>query len=55
MLLERRGLVAGLLVIAFFIVVAIGSSGQEVTEDEQLGPDRVYVQAAMIQAGLAVC
>ncbi len=51
MLLERRGLVAGLLVIAFFVVVAIGSSGEEVTEDEQLDLTGV-VQAAMIQAGL---
>ncbi|HJO99297.1 MAG: OmpA family protein [Acidimicrobiales bacterium] len=50
-LLERRGLIAGLMVIAFFVVVAIGSSGQEVTEDEQLDLTGV-VQAAMIQAGL---
>ena len=39
------------MVIAFFVVVAIGSSGQEVTEDEQLDLTGV-VQAAMIQAGL---
>ncbi|MBC8195239.1 MAG: OmpA family protein [Acidimicrobiia bacterium] len=51
MILERRGLVAGILVIAFFVVVAVGSGSEEVAEDEQLELSGV-VQAAMIQAGL---
>ncbi len=42
---------AGLLVVAFFVVVAIGSSGEEATEDEQQDLTGT-VQAAMIQAGL---
>jgi outer membrane protein OmpA-like peptidoglycan-associated protein len=51
LVLERRGLIAVVIVVAFFAVVAIGSGGEQVAEDEQQDLTAI-VQGAMVQAGL---
>ena len=48
---ERRGLLVGLVVLVFFIIIAFGSDGRQNPEEEQLGL-AATVQGAMVQAGL---
>ncbi len=48
---ERRGLLAGLIVLIVFIVIALGADGRQNPEEEQLGL-AATVQGAMVQAGL---
>ncbi|HIG25725.1 MAG TPA: BON domain-containing protein [Acidimicrobiia bacterium] len=48
---ERRGLLVGLVVLVFFIVIAFGADGRQNPEEEQLGL-AATVQGAMVQAGL---